>query len=128
MEARDRDCDHSSCPTEGSILEEAPEQKQPFFNQTNDEAKLPLGWQEIFHGSGIKCYFHEESSVITWSKPYVVNKGSFFDGTLVEYVSKKHMPPLTIFQPEFVQVDDNPVCDLITLYLYLMFEIENPCV
>jgi len=99
---------------DGGILGEVPAQTPAVSNQTQDVSIiLPLGWQEILHTSGIKCYFHEESGVVTWSKPYAVKKEPSFDGNLLEYVSKKHMPPLTIFQPQSLPADDdNLVCHL----------------
>lgn len=38
-----------------------------------ETASLPNGWSEVTHACGITLFYHEESSLITFSKPYKVD-------------------------------------------------------
>ena len=46
------------------------------FSGTGDLPKvnLPKGWMALTHKSGGIVYIHSETRVVTWSRPYEINK------------------------------------------------------
>jgi len=50
------------------------------FNMTEKKGNsfevLPTGWINVRHGSGVPLYFHRDTRVCTWSKPYFLGTGS----------------------------------------------------
>ncbi|XP_065891179.1 microprocessor complex subunit DGCR8-like [Dysidea avara] len=44
---------------------------------------LPEGWVAIHHASGATVYLHRESRVCTWSRPYIIKKGTSVKNNLV---------------------------------------------
>jgi hypothetical protein len=62
---------------------------------TYSDQPLPLGWRMVIHRSGMACFFHDQSGVVVWSKPYTISGADI--GDAVESIVQKHPPPLEIF-------------------------------
>ncbi|OQR95064.1 hypothetical protein ACHHYP_00469 [Achlya hypogyna] len=61
---------------------------------TYSDKPLPSGWKKVVHRSGLACFLHEASGVVTWTKPYVATADS---ATSLEAAVAMHVPPLEIF-------------------------------
>ncbi|OQS02673.1 hypothetical protein THRCLA_04969 [Thraustotheca clavata] len=58
---------------------------------TYSDTPLPNGWKKVLHRSGLVCFYHEETGVVSWSKPYALAKDESEDHV------QNHVPPLEIF-------------------------------
>jgi len=54
---------------------------------TEMEDPLPEGWSVIIHENTLPFYFHQESGVVSWTRPYVR-----------KYKTRDHTPPLSAFK------------------------------
>ncbi|EQC35954.1 hypothetical protein SDRG_06697 [Saprolegnia diclina VS20] len=61
---------------------------------TYTDKALPEGWKKVSHRSGLTCFLHEASGVVTWTEPYVVELS---DAASVSTAAATHVPPLDIF-------------------------------
>lgn len=69
------------CPEDANDTSEPGEDTKECYivdqpEDLNEKSKLPEGWKEIYHESGIPLYIHIDTNVCSLSRPYFLGTGS----------------------------------------------------
>ena len=85
---------------EEKIDDISPEEADP--NYESEDKDLPEGWSIKYHKNTLPFFFHKDSGVVVWTKPYVrkyrVEVRRFLLFKIIKILIKDHTPPLSAFK------------------------------
>jgi hypothetical protein len=70
LDSSDHGNDKKDTNDGGNVDSKRHRSDEPTNAYINDETAVIDGWYQVRHKSGMYCYVHQESGIVSWSRPY----------------------------------------------------------